>query len=66
MSDCIFCKIVEGSIPSDKVFEDESLIAFKDINPQAPVHVLVVPKKHISGVNEIAETDAALLGTFTV
>ncbi len=62
MSDCIFCKIIEGAIPSKKIYEDDQVIAFHDINPQAPVHILVVPKKHISGVNELAETDAALLG----
>lgn len=62
MSDCIFCKIIEGAIPSQKVYEDDLVIAFRDIDPQAPVHVLVVPKKHISGVNEIEESDAALLG----
>jgi len=62
MSDCIFCKIVEGTIPSQKVYEDEQVIAFNDIDPQAPVHVLVVPKRHVSGVNELAESDAKLLG----
>ncbi len=62
MSDCIFCKIIEGTIPSNKVYEDDQVIAFHDIEPQAPVHVLVVPKKHISGVNEIEASDAALLG----
>ncbi|HWQ06938.1 MAG: histidine triad nucleotide-binding protein [Clostridiaceae bacterium] len=62
MDDCIFCKIAVGAIPSKKVYEDDQLIAFHDIAPQAPVHVLVVPKKHISGVNELAAEDAALLG----
>lgn len=62
MSDCIFCKIVEGTIPSQKVYEDEQVIAFNDIDPQAPVHVLVVPKRHVSGVNELAESDTKLLG----
>jgi histidine triad (HIT) family protein len=62
MSDCIFCKIVSGDIPSTKIFEDEQVIAFRDINPQAPTHVLVVPKQHISGVNELAEADEALVG----
>ena len=62
MDDCIFCKIASGAIPSKKVYEDDQLIAFHDIAPQAPVHVLVVPKKHISGVNELAAEDAALLG----
>jgi histidine triad (HIT) family protein len=62
MSDCIFCKIVSGDIPSTKIYEDEQVIAFRDINPQAPTHVLVVPKRHISGVNELAEQDEALVG----
>ncbi len=62
MSDCIFCKIIEGTIPSNKVYEDDQVIAFHDIEPQSPVHVLVVPKKHISGINEIEESDADLLG----
>ena len=62
MSDCIFCKIISGDIPSSKIFEDEQVIAFRDINPQAPTHFLVVPKQHISGVNELLATDEALVG----
>ena len=62
MSDCIFCKIVSGDIPSNKIYEDEQVIAFRDINPQAPTHILVVPKRHIPGVNELAEQDEALVG----
>ena len=62
MDDCIFCKIASGAIPSKKVYEDDLLIAFHDIAPQAPVHVLVVPKKHISGVNELTDADLALVG----
>lgn len=62
MSDCIFCKIVSGDIPSTKIFEDEQVIAFRDINPQAPTHVLVVPKRHIPGVNELTEANEALVG----
>lgn len=53
MSDCIFCKIISGEIPSDKIYEDEKVIAFRDIHPQAPVHFLVVPKKHIKSAAEI-------------
>lgn len=53
MSDCIFCKIIAGEIPSDKVYEDEKVIAFRDIHPQAPVHILVVPKTHIKSAAEI-------------
>ena len=51
--DCLFCKIIKGEIPSKKVFEDEDVYAFHDINPQAPVHILVIPKLHISGMDEI-------------
>ena len=51
--DCIFCKILEGSIPSTKVYEDETVYAFRDINPMAPVHVLVIPKIHISSMDEV-------------
>ena len=53
MTDCLFCKIIAGEIPSSKVYEDEFCYAFKDINPQAPVHILVVPKKHLASVDEI-------------
>lgn len=52
MSDCLFCKIVEGSVPSDKVYEDDMVLAFRDIDPQAPVHVLIVPKKHMRSLLE--------------
>ena len=55
MNDCLFCKIIAGEIPSSKVYEDEKVYAFRDINPQAPVHVLVVPKQHIDSANEVAE-----------
>ncbi len=51
--DCVFCKIVAGDIPSTKVYEDERVLAFRDINPEAPVHILVVPKEHISSCDEI-------------
>lgn len=53
--DCIFCKIIKGEIPSTKVYEDEDILAFKDINPVAPIHVLVIPKEHIKDTNEIGE-----------
>lgn len=62
MNDCIFCKIVSGEIPSSKLYEDDQVIAFRDISPQAPTHILVVPKRHISGVNELASADEALVG----
>lgn len=61
MEDCIFCKIIAGEIPSSKVYEDELCYAFNDINPQAPVHVLVVPKQHIANANEIDATNSAVI-----
>jgi len=51
MSDCLFCKIAEGEVPSDKVYEDDNVYAFRDINPQATVHVLVIPKKHVASLD---------------
>lgn len=62
MSDCLFCKISLKKIPSRIVYEDESVLAFEDINPQAPVHVLVIPKKHIPTTLELTEDDNALIG----
>ena len=62
MSDSIFTKIIKGEIPADKVYEDEHCIAIKDINPQAPVHVLVIPKKQIATLAEAQAEDQALLG----
>ena len=59
--DCLFCKIIAGDIPSTKVYENEHVYAFRDINPQAPVHVLVVPKKHMANVSELAGEDDALI-----
>lgn len=65
--DCLFCKIINGEIPTNKVYEDDEILAFKDINPKAPVHILVIPKKHISSAKEIKEDDEALIGKiFTV
>lgn len=58
MEDCLFCKIIAGDIPSSKVYEDEYVYAFRDINPQTPVHVLVVPKKHICCADAIDETNS--------
>ncbi|MBE7029759.1 MAG: histidine triad nucleotide-binding protein [Ruminococcaceae bacterium] len=60
--DCLFCKIINGEIPSQKVYEDEFVYAFNDISPTAPVHVLIIPKKHISTINDIEETDIELIG----
>ena len=58
MEDCIFCKIINGDIPSEKVYEDESVLAFKDIHPAAPIHVLVIPKKHIKSLLEVTNEDS--------
>ena len=58
---CLFCKIISGDIPSAKVYEDELVYAFKDINPMAPVHVLIVPKQHLSSMNDITEENSALI-----
>ncbi len=55
MSDCLFCRIVRGEIPCSKVYEDDDLLAFRDIHPQAPVHVLFVPKVHMGGLNDLVE-----------
>ncbi|MCG7407853.1 histidine triad nucleotide-binding protein [Paenibacillus sp. ACRRX] len=60
--DCIFCKIIEGSIPSKKVFENEHVVAFHDIGPKAPVHILIIPKKHIATMNDVEGEDFALIG----
>jgi len=60
--DCLFCKIVAGDIPSDKVYEDDEIVAFRDIGPQAPVHVLVVPRRHIASLDHAGDADDALLG----
>jgi histidine triad (HIT) family protein len=62
MADCLFCKIVEGRIPAKKVYEDEEVVAFDDIQPQAPVHVLVIPKKHVPTLNDLSPADDALAG----
>ena len=61
MSDCLFCKIIAGSIPSTKVYEDEKIYAFRDINPQAPTHVLVVPKAHMEDVNDVTSENSAVI-----
>lgn len=60
MPDCIFCKIVQGEIPSSKVYEDDRVLVFKDINPQAPVHLLVIPKRHIADLNQLTPADGDL------
>jgi histidine triad (HIT) family protein len=62
MPDCLFCKIAAGQIPSSAVYQDDEVFAFRDLNPQAPFHVLIVPRRHIATVNDIAEGDQALVG----
>jgi len=63
MSDCLFCRIVAGSIPAQVVHRDDSVVAFRDVNPQAPLHVLIVPTKHIATVNDLTAEDDALIGS---
>jgi histidine triad (HIT) family protein len=62
MKDCLFCRIVAGEIPAKKVYEDEHTFAFEDIDPKAPTHILVVPKKHIRGLKEASPEDAGIVG----
>lgn len=62
MNDCLFCKIVNKEIPSTIVYEDEEILAFKDINPIAPVHILMIPKKHLDSIKEIEKEDEILIG----
>ncbi|MCL1972850.1 MAG: histidine triad nucleotide-binding protein [Endomicrobia bacterium] len=59
---CLFCKIAKGEIPSRKVYEDETVFAFRDINPQAPVHIVIIPKKHIKDLNSLSEGDELIVG----
>ena len=59
---CLFCRIAAGEIPASKVYEDADVLAFNDINPQAPLHVLIIPKRHIATTNDLAESDQALVG----
>jgi len=65
-SECIFCQIVAGAIPSEMVYQDERVSAFRDIRPVAPVHILIVPNKHIASVNDVEEADEAVLGHLLV
>lgn len=59
---CLFCKIVAGEIPSDIVYQDDKVVAFSDIKPEAPVHVLIVPRRHIPAISELDEADASVMG----
>lgn len=63
MSDCLFCKIINGDISADIVYESERALAFRDINPKAPTHVLIIPRRHISTINDIEPDDESLLGS---
>lgn len=63
VSDCLFCRILTGEIPADIIHESDTAIAFRDINPQAPTHVLIIPRKHIATINDIEEDDQALVGS---
>jgi len=62
-SDCLFCKIVAGEIPADIIYESDTALAFRDINPQAPMHVLVIPRKHIATINDIEDEDQGVVGS---
>jgi histidine triad (HIT) family protein len=66
MADCLFCKIAAGTIPAKLVHQDESIVAFRDLNPQAPVHILVIPRKHVATVNDLDDADAELVGKMVV
>lgn len=62
MQDCIFCKIIKGEIPAEKLLETEDLIAFRDINPQAPTHIIIIPKRHIDRIENLTQDDSLLMG----
>jgi histidine triad (HIT) family protein len=62
MTDCLFCKIRDGEIPGDVVYENDDVLAFRDVNPQAPTHILVIPRKHIATNNDLEADDAAVVG----
>ena len=61
--DCLFCKVLNGDIPADIIYESDSAIAFRDINPQAPTHVLVIPRKHVATINDLSEEDQEIIGS---
>jgi histidine triad (HIT) family protein len=62
MTNCIFCRIASGDIPANVVYQDDQVVAFRDLNPQAPTHVLVIPRRHVATLNDLGEADAGLVG----
>ena len=66
MSECIFCKIIAGEIPSEKVHEDEAVFAFRDINPQAPTHIVIIPRKHVPSIDHLVAEDDMIVGHFVL
>jgi histidine triad (HIT) family protein len=62
MTDCLFCKIRDGEIPADIVFESDDVLAFNDVNPQAPIHIIIIPKKHIPTINDVEDGDELVMG----
>jgi len=66
MTDCLFCKIRDGEIPGDKVYEDDDVIAFRDVNPQASTHILVIPIQHIATINDLEDEDSVLIGNMVL
>ncbi len=62
MTDCLFCKIRDGEIPADIIYQDDDVLAFNDVNPQAPTHLLIIPKKHLSTVNDVEQADETMMG----
>ncbi|MBN1867869.1 histidine triad nucleotide-binding protein [Candidatus Sumerlaeota bacterium] len=66
MADCLFCKIASGAMTSDIVYEDENCVAFRDVNPQAPTHILIIPRRHVGTLNDLGPEDAALVGELTL
>ncbi len=65
-SDCLFCRILEGEIPADVIYESDSALAFRDINPQAPTHVLIIPRRHITTINDLDAGDQELVGSLFI
>jgi histidine triad (HIT) family protein len=64
--DCLFCKILDGEIPADVIYESDAAIAFRDINPQAPTHVLIIPRRHIASINDLEEADREVVGSLYI